>query len=169
MTDELGSIVQSFRALEDEFKDKALILGKKTAEIETLKDLSDLSYMTLNADYLLFIALERALKLVDADIGSVMILSRPQKDTFVIKASIGHGDHAKKGTVTTFDDSSSPGNLRTDGLPINLKNLRMFTSPPSPESRCRHQGPLPGSEHSGIFTEILSLQCQSLIIPTSCV
>lgn len=105
MTDELGNIVQSFRALEDELKEKVLILEKKKAEIEILKDLSDLSYMTLNADYLLFIALEKALKLVNADIGSVMILSSPQKETFVIKASIGPGEHAKRGTVTTFDDS----------------------------------------------------------------
>jgi transcriptional regulator with GAF, ATPase, and Fis domain len=105
VTDELGNIVQSFRALEEELITKVVHLEKKTAEIETLKELSDLSYMTLNADYLLFIALERALKLVNADIGSVMILSRPKKDTFVIKASIGLNDHGKKGTIAPFDDS----------------------------------------------------------------
>ena len=105
VTDELGNIVQSFRALEEELITKVVHLEKKTSEIETLKELSDLSYMTLNADYLLFIALERALKLVNADIGSVMILSRPQKDTFFIKASIGLGDLGKKGTITPFDDS----------------------------------------------------------------
>jgi GAF domain-containing protein len=105
VTDELGNIVQSFRALEEELRTKVVHLEKKTSEVEMLKELSDLSYMTLNADYLLFIALERALKLVNADIGSVMILSRPNQNTFVIKASIGLSDHGKKGTIATFDDS----------------------------------------------------------------
>ncbi len=105
VTDELGSIVQSFRALEDELKDKIKHLDRKTSETETLKELSDLSYMTLNADYLLFISLERALKLVNADAGSVMMLSRPDKESFTIKASIGQGEYAKKGMTTRFDDS----------------------------------------------------------------
>ncbi|MRR15017.1 MAG: GAF domain-containing protein [Deltaproteobacteria bacterium] len=105
VTDEIGRIVYSFRVLEEELNEKVSSLEKKTEELEALKDLSNLSYMTLNADYLLSIALEKALKLVDADIGSVMMLSDPDKENFVIKASIGHGDHAKKGTVTPFDDS----------------------------------------------------------------
>ena len=105
VTDELGSIVQSFRALEEELKNKVLRLDQKTAEVAILKELSDISYMTLNADYLLFIALERALKLVNADVGSVMILTYPEKDTFVIKASIGLSEHAKKGTTAAFEDS----------------------------------------------------------------
>lgn len=105
VADELGNIVQSFRVLEDELKTKVAHLEKKTAEIAILKELSDLSYMTLNADYLLFIALERALRLVNADIGSMMILSKPQRDAFIIKASIGLAEHGKKGTVTPFEDS----------------------------------------------------------------
>jgi GAF domain-containing protein/HAMP domain-containing protein len=105
VADELGSIVQSFRAMEQELKSKVEHLEKKTTEIETLKEMSDLSYMTFNADYLLFIALERSLRLVNADIGSVMILTRPHQDAFVIKASIGLSDHGKKGTITPFEDS----------------------------------------------------------------
>jgi len=105
MTDEMDHMVQSFETLKAEFKTKMLHLEKITSEIQTLKELSDISYMTLNADYLLFIVLERALKLANADIGSVMILSRPRKDAFVIKASIGLSDHGKKGTITPFEDS----------------------------------------------------------------
>lgn len=104
-TDEMETMVQSFGALEKELKSKTAVVERMTSELHTLKELADISYMTLNADYLLFIALERALKLVRADIGSVMILSRPQKDTFVIKASIGLSDHGKKGTITQFEDS----------------------------------------------------------------
>jgi GAF domain-containing protein len=105
ITGELDSIVHSFQSLQEELKTKDRYLEKKAAETEMFKEFSDLSYMTLNADYLLFIALERVLKLVNADTGSVMMLSRPDKRSFVIKASIGPGEHTKKGTVTPFDDS----------------------------------------------------------------
>ncbi len=102
---ELDAVGQSFRMLAEELKNKRVHLEKKTQETEVLKELSDLSYMTLNADYLLFIALERALRIVNADTGSVMMLSRPDKRSFIIKANIGPGEHAKKGTITAFDDS----------------------------------------------------------------
>ena len=105
ITGELDSIVLSFQSLQEELKEKNRFLEKKAAETEMFKEFSDLSYMTLNADYLLFIALERVLKLVNADTGSVMMLSRPDKRSFVIKASIGPGEYTKKGTVTPFDDS----------------------------------------------------------------
>lgn len=105
VTDELESIVLSFRALEEELKNKVVHLNQKTSETEILRELSDISYMTLNADYLLFIALEKALKLVGADAGSVMILSGALKETFVIKASIGASEHTRKGTTTAFDDT----------------------------------------------------------------
>lgn len=105
VTDELDGIVQSFQTLQEELKIKNHYLEKKAAQTEMFKEFSDLSYMTLNADYLLFIALERSLKLVQADTGSVMMLSRPDKRSFIIKASIGPGEHNKKGTVTPFDDS----------------------------------------------------------------
>ena len=102
---ELINIFQSFQALEEELKNKSYDLEKKTSETQMIKELSDLSYNTINADYMLFIALERSLNLVNADTGSVMMLSRPDKESFIIKANIGPGDHAKKGMVTTFDDS----------------------------------------------------------------
>ncbi|MFO7568484.1 MAG: GAF domain-containing protein [Smithellaceae bacterium] len=105
LDNEVDIIAECFRALGREFKNTTVQLDKKTLETLALKELSDLSYMTLNGDYLLFIALERALKIVNADTGSVMMLSRPDKRSFVIKANIGPGDHAKKGTITAFDDS----------------------------------------------------------------
>ena len=54
---------------------------------------------------LLYITLERALKLAGADIGSVMILEKPKRDVFVIEASIGMGNIAKKGDRANFADS----------------------------------------------------------------
>ncbi len=104
-TDELGNIVQSFRILEDELRNKFLHLEKKTAELATLKELSDLCYMTFNSEDLLYITLERALKLIDADSGSVMILTRPKRDAFIIEATIGLDDFGKKGTIVSFEES----------------------------------------------------------------
>ncbi len=103
--DELKGIVHSFKSLEHELGSSFRNLEKKTAEISTLKELSDLCYMTFNTEDLLYITLERALKLAGADIGSVMILEKPKRDVFVIEAGIGLGDFAKKGDRRSFADS----------------------------------------------------------------
>lgn len=103
--DELKGIVHSFQAVERELRNSFRHLEKKTAEIATLKELSDLCFMTFNTEDLLYITLERALKLTHADIGSVMILEKPKRDTFVIEASIGLGDTAPKGMRIPFADS----------------------------------------------------------------
>lgn len=103
--DELKGILHSFQTLESELKESFRHVEKKTAEISTLKEMSDLCYMTFDKADLLYITLERALKLVGADIGSVMILEEPKRDTFVIEASIGLGDIVKKGDRVSFADS----------------------------------------------------------------
>ena len=103
--DELVNIAQSFRALEDELRNRFLNLEKKKAELTTLKEHSDLCYMTFNSDDLLYITLERALKLIDGDIGSIMILTQPKRDAFVIEANIGLDDFGKKGTIIPFEGS----------------------------------------------------------------
>lgn len=68
-TDELGNIVNSFNALENQLRSTLNKLDKKGSEISTLKELSDLCYVTFDTDEMLYITLERALKLVKADIG----------------------------------------------------------------------------------------------------
>jgi adenylate cyclase len=103
--DELKSIVHSFQTIERELRGNIRHLEKKTSDISTLRELSDLCYMTFNTEDLLYITLERALKLTGADIGSVMILEKPKRDTFVIEASIGLGDFAPKGMRIGFADS----------------------------------------------------------------
>jgi len=103
--DELKGIVNSFQAVERELRKSFRHLEKKTSEIATLKELSDLCFMTFNPEDLLYITLERALKLTHADIGSVMILERPKRDAFVIETSIGLGDAAPKGLRIAFADS----------------------------------------------------------------
>ncbi|MFH1081483.1 MAG: GAF domain-containing protein [Pseudomonadota bacterium] len=102
---ELQGIVNSFQTIERELRGNIRHLEKKTADISTLRELSDLCYMTFNTEDLLYITLERALKLTGADIGSVMILEKPKRDVFVIEASIGLGDIAPKGMRIGFADS----------------------------------------------------------------
>ncbi|TFG35199.1 MAG: GAF domain-containing protein, partial [Nitrospirales bacterium] len=103
--DELKSIVHSFQTIERELRGNIRHLEKKTSDISTLRELSDLCYMTFSTEDLLYITLERALKLTGADIGSVMILEKPKRDFFVIEASIGLGDFAPKGMRIGFADS----------------------------------------------------------------
>jgi adenylate cyclase len=104
-TGELKGIVDSFHILEYELRSSFHSLEKKTLEISTLKELSDLCYMTFNPEDLLYITLERALKLTNADIGSIMILEKPKRDAFIIEACIGLGDSAKKGDRVIFAES----------------------------------------------------------------
>jgi len=104
-TDELSNIVGSFNALENQLKSSLSRLDKKALEISTLKELSDLCYMTFDTDELLYITLERALKLVKADIGSVLILEQPQRKIFVVQAQIGLVDEMKVGSRVDFDTS----------------------------------------------------------------
>jgi class 3 adenylate cyclase/putative methionine-R-sulfoxide reductase with GAF domain len=102
--DELNGIFHTFRALEGELRKSLGHLEKKAAEISTLKELSELCYITFNPDDLLYITLERALKLARADIGSILILS-PQRDAFHVQASIGLGEHVKKDDRIPFETS----------------------------------------------------------------
>ena len=55
-TGELKGIVDSFQILERELKNSFRYLEKKTSEIATLKELSDLCYMTFNPEDLLCIS-----------------------------------------------------------------------------------------------------------------
>lgn len=102
--DELDLIVSSFRILEQRLIDTLARLDDKTANIAALKDLSELCYMTFNYEDLLSITLERALRLVEADVGSVMIVDE-RRESFVIVASIGLGEYGKKGSIIPFEDS----------------------------------------------------------------
>jgi adenylate cyclase len=102
---ELQGIVSSFQTLEQELRESFRHLEKKTSEISAMKELSDLCYMTFNTEDLLYLTLERALKMAGADIGSVMVLEKPKRDAFVIEASIGLGDFAPRGKRVGFADS----------------------------------------------------------------
>ena len=103
--DEINNIVQTFGALKNQFGATFGKLQRKVLEISVIKELSDLCYVTFDPDEILYITLERALKLANADIGSVLILEHPHRKTFVVKAAIGLGEHLKLGDRIDFSDS----------------------------------------------------------------
>jgi len=75
--DEINNIVQTFSTLENQFGATFGQLQQKVAEISVIKELSDLCYVTFDPEEILYITLERALKLANADVGSILILERP--------------------------------------------------------------------------------------------
>ena len=103
--DELRNIAQSFAAIGAQFKATFGQLERKMSEVSVLKELSDLCYVTFDQEELLYVTLERSLKLANANIGSVLILERPRKDAFIVKATIGLGDIVQIGDRIDFSTS----------------------------------------------------------------
>ncbi len=102
---ELEGIVRSFQAVEQELRASFRNLDRRVAQISTLKELSDLCYVTFDTEDLFYITLERALKLTGADIGSVMILEQPKRENFIMQAAIGHSEMLRKGERIPFTDT----------------------------------------------------------------
>ncbi len=103
--DELDNIIVLFDTIEKRFDLIKKRLGKKTSEISLLKELSDLCYVTFDAEEILYIMLERALKLVNADVGSVLLLEKPYRKSFIVQSTIGLGDLLSVGERIDFSTS----------------------------------------------------------------
>lgn len=103
--DELDNIIVSFDTIEKRFDLIKKRLGKRTSEISLLKELSDLCYVTFDAEEILYIMLERALKLVNADVGSVLLLEKPYRKSFIVQSTIGLGDLLSVGERIDFSTS----------------------------------------------------------------
>ncbi len=103
--DELDNIIVSFDTIEKRFDLIKKKLGRKTSEISMLKELSDLCYVTFDAEEILYIMLERALKLVNADVGSVLLLEKPYRKSFIVQSTIGLGDVLSVGERIDFSTS----------------------------------------------------------------
>lgn len=104
-TNELQGIVRSFHTIEEELLSSFRSLDRRISQISVLKELSDLCYVTFDPEDLFYITLERALKLVNADIGSVMILEQPKREAFIVEAVIGLGEILNKGNRIDFASS----------------------------------------------------------------
>jgi adenylate cyclase len=103
--DQLNVIANSFNIVASQFQETCSKLEKKGAEISTLKELSDLCYVTFDTEELLYITLERALKLVNADVGSVLLLERPHRKNFMVQSTIGLGSALTAGEKIDFSTS----------------------------------------------------------------
>lgn len=105
--DELNNIIRSFYAVEGRFRETYEHLVEKVSEVSVLKELSDLCYITSNPDELLYVTLERALKLMKSDIGSVLVIEEDSRHdkSFIVKATIGLGDKVKVGDRIDYETS----------------------------------------------------------------
>jgi class 3 adenylate cyclase len=103
--DEIGNIVVSFQTIEEHYRDATQQLEAKAQLLSLLKELAELCYITRNPDEILHLALERSLKMVNADVGSILILNDDEPKSFMMKASIGHGDRVKIGDEIDFESS----------------------------------------------------------------
>ena len=103
--DELGNIVVSFQTIEEHYRDATQQLETKAQLLTLLKELAELCYITRNPDEILHLTLERSLKMVNADVGSMLILDDEEPKSFMMKASIGHGDRMKIGDKIDFEAS----------------------------------------------------------------
>ena len=105
VSDELQVILQSFHTVESELRSSFNKVERRTSQISTLKELSDLCYVTFDSDDLFAVTLERALKLTNSDIGSVLILEGQKRDAFVVHATFGLGELIKEGEWVDFATS----------------------------------------------------------------
>ena len=103
--DELQNIVHSFSAIERRFSNTFNALEKKASEISILKEVSELCYVTFDAEEILHITLERALMLTNSDLGSILTLSKTEPKIFKVKATVGLGKFVKAGDRIDFDSS----------------------------------------------------------------
>ena len=103
--DELQNIVESFVTLQKQFGSTFTQLEKKASEISILKELSELCYVTFDPEEILYVTLERSLMLTGSDLGSVLTLEKKGRKHFVVKASVGLGEHVKRGDRIDFETS----------------------------------------------------------------
>ena len=103
--DELHKIVQSFSTIETQFNNTFSQLEKKTSEISILKDLSELCYVTFDPEEILHVTLERSLVLTNSDLGSILMLSKKEPKSFIVKATVGLGKFVKSGDHIDFETS----------------------------------------------------------------
>ncbi|MFH2011414.1 MAG: GAF domain-containing protein [Pseudomonadota bacterium] len=125
-TNELKGIVQSFHSLEKELKTNYELIQKRETQIATLRELSDLCYMTFDKEEILHVTLERALKIVSADIGSVLILEQPNRETFTVLSAFNLGGVLKKGDRIDFYNSIAKFAV-INKSPLLVKNIENDT------------------------------------------
>lgn len=103
--DEMTRLIQAFSLIEKQIETFSKKLTQKNGEMSILRNLSELCYITSDSDEIIHIALERALEICDSDLGSVLILEKPDRLNFRVRACIGLEQYIKNGDQIAFEDS----------------------------------------------------------------
>ncbi len=103
--DELRKLIQSFGIIDRHLMQIQQQLARKHSEMSILRDLADLCYVTADPDEILYVTLERALALSDSDIGSIMLLERPERKRFMVRAAIGLDQWLNNNAYVDFESS----------------------------------------------------------------
>ncbi len=104
-SNEIQRLTESVGVIDRKYNQFAQLYRRKIREISILKDLTELCYVTSDPDEILYVALERALVLTDSDAGSIMMLERPGRRRFVVRASIGLEKWVKINDTIDFESS----------------------------------------------------------------
>ncbi len=137
-SDEVDNISKSVALFEKRLKNTFSQLERKVFDISILKELSDLCYVTFDPEELLYITLERGLKITHADIGSILILENHPERHFVIKASIGHEEDLNFGD--TIDSTPVwPNTPSSTNHPLSWKILKKTPGWAGSTKTIRHQ------------------------------
>ncbi|MGB5988075.1 MAG: GAF domain-containing protein [Desulfobacterales bacterium] len=102
---ELAYLVDSFGLIERHFSQTLGRLEKQSSDISILKEVAQICTVTFDPGEILQVTLERCLRLTGADMGSILILEPPERDKFVVKATMGIGDRVKIGDQIDFETS----------------------------------------------------------------
>ena len=101
----LRVIGQSKDAVSHELNCALVRLEQNRSEATVLREVADLCFVTHDPEEVLYTILERSLMLLDADIGSILMLDDPDGKSFIVHAAIGHGDTIKVGDRIDFETS----------------------------------------------------------------
>lgn len=103
--DELGRLERSFGVLDARVQGMQTEVDRRQEELGALKSLTEVCYLTADADELLNVALERALEMTHSDMGSVLLLETPNRDYFSVHTSLGLEEHITPGERIPFESS----------------------------------------------------------------
>ncbi len=103
--DELQHLIQSLSLMDQQLESVRSHLERKSELFHIIRDMADMCYVTADPDEILHVALERALALSGATVGSILLLAEPDRDCFVVKATIGLQDRLKVNDHIDFETS----------------------------------------------------------------
>ncbi len=103
--DEVHTIDHQLKTLDSRLRDAFEEIKERSSEIATMRELSELSYVTVDPDEILHSALKSALKMTKADIGSVLMLENTKRDAFIVQFNIGLEGRIKAGDRIEFSTS----------------------------------------------------------------